>query len=149
MPSAAATGDEVAGTAWSGVVVHRTRSPISFGSTPATAMAARPASTANRAVVPRPSFGWASGGAAAYGPAATRRARMPDRSTIQSSVLSMRVATSALVTDTSGRAAPQPMIRTPRSLTAGLRLGPGRPGASPGAGRGDRGGPGPRPNPTG
>ena len=61
------------------------------GSTPACSMARRPASTDSDAVVPP-----------------TRRSRMPVRSLIHASLVSIVLARSSLVTTLSGRAVPQP-----------------------------------------
>ena len=77
----------VPGTVWSGVVVARIRTSMSAGLTPALAIAACAASVASPDVVPP-----------------TRRSRMPVRSVIQSSLVSIVAARSSLVTTLSGTA---------------------------------------------
>src|SRR5581483_3340528 len=77
---------------------------MSAAARPASVRAARAASTA-RSEVPWPA-------------ATTRRSRIPVRSTIHSSLVSTRLARSALVTRCSGRAAPRPPNRTGRRVGA-------------------------------
>ena len=93
MPSLSPTNAPVWGSGCSGVQVATIRRSIASGVRPACLIAAQ-ASTARLAVV-------SSG-------LAMRRSRMPVRSTIHSSVVSIRCSRSALVSRCSGRATPQP-----------------------------------------
>ena len=116
MPSC--TVAEVPGTIWSGVVVARITPSISSGRRPALASAAIPASMASCEVVPP-----------------IRRSRMPVRSWIQASLVSMVTDRSSLVTTLSGTAMPQPVMMPPR---AGIMVGVRRSWVSPPRARGFR-----------
>ena len=95
-PSSFATIGAEAGHSRSGVVVARTKKSMSPTSSPASAMAFRPAMTPSETAEPP-----------------IRRSRMPVRSVIHSSEVSSVRESSSLVTMRSGRAMPQPLKRTP------------------------------------
>ena len=116
MPSASPTNAPVCGSGCSGDAVATISRSMSSGASPARLIASAAAAVASVAVVsPRP---------------ATRRSRMPVRSTIHASFVSTRASRSAFVTRPSGTAKPQPTTATGRPLT---RLA-ARPRADPAAG---------------
>ena len=108
-PSSAPMKQAVDGKTISGVIVAQTISSISFGSSPAAAIALRAAAVPRVAVL-------------SPGPA-IRRSRMPVRWTIHSSLVSTIRDSSSLVRRFSGKALPVPMMVAPKSGMGGANCG--------------------------